>query len=440
MNSARNTHDLQSEEQASLYVLELLPPLERRDFERKLAEDAALRELVRELQGNVEALVLAEPTLPAPVRVWGRIAAEVKLSQAPLLAFSGGLRGWGLRVLAAAACVGLGAWLHLWLATPAKRGADSVAGADPVPASDLPVVFVTNPVVIQKLVPIPVPAEGTNPPTPATVTAQTEVVRLRQRVNTLASQVAALNQVLTQRLALPDGVTRLHVFQLVSTNNPDVPPSLQSLPETLAQLATGQLVVPTPTGTGVVPGTNRLMAPHIPSEAATTATTPASTSVATTSGATSPANSDSPASTTPASTTPATTPTSTSTTTTTLAGGDQHTNTVASLGAPQLNNGQPIGFINPDTGNGVAILSNSSVASNLSFVAWQSGVDSTGAHLFFNVGNSAALGGTAVIPLRTWTNLSPSFFITLEPTETAGSIVFPGGQVIATPPGQPGHN
>ena len=434
MNSARNTHDLQTEEQASLYVLELLPPLERCDFELKLAGDAALRELVRELQGNVDAFVLAEPASPAPVRVWGRIAAEVKSSQAPLLAFPEGLRSWGLRVLAAAACVALGAWLHLSLSTAAKRGAEVVAGADPVPASGLPVVFVTNPVVIQQLVPIPVPTEGTNPSSPAPLTAQTEVVRLRQRVNALASQVAALNQVLTQHLVLPDGVTRLHVFQLVSTNNPELPPpSLQSLPETLAQLATGQLVVPTPTGTGVVPGTNRLMAPHIPSEATTT---PASTSVATTSGATPPAGSDSPSSTTPASTTPTTTPTST-TTTPTLASGDQHTNTVASTGSPQLNNGQPIGFINPDTGNGVAILSNSSATPNQSFVAWQSSVDSTGTHLFFNVGNSAALGGTAVIPLRTWTNLSHSFFITLEPTETAGSIIFPGGQVIAMPPG---HN
>ncbi len=427
MNSARNTHDLQAEEQASLYVLELLPPLERRDFEQKLAGDAALRELVRELQGNVDALVLAEPAPPAPVRVWGRIAAEIKVSQAPLLAFPGGLRSWGLRVLAAAACVALGAWLHLWLTTPAKRGTETVAGADPVPASGLPVVFVTNPIVIQKLVPIPVPAEGTNPSTPTPMTAQTEVVRLRQRVNTLASQVAALNQVLTQHLVLPDGVTRLHVFQLVSTNNPELPPpSLQSLPETLAQLATGQLVVPTPTGTGVVPGTNRLMAPHIPSEATTT---PASTSVATTSGATPPASSDSPSSTTPASTSTTTTPT--------LASGDQHTNVVASLGTQQLNNGQPIGFINPDTGNGVAILSNSSATANQSFVAWQSGVDSTGAHLFFNVGNSAALGGTAVIPLRTWTNFSPSFFITLEATENAGSITFPGGQIIASPPTGP---
>jgi anti-sigma-K factor RskA len=76
-------------------VLELLPPAERRDFERRLAADPALRALVRELQGNVDALVLAEPAPPAPVQVWGRIAAEVKASEAPLLAFPEGVRASG---------------------------------------------------------------------------------------------------------------------------------------------------------------------------------------------------------------------------------------------------------------------------------------------------------------------------------------------------------
>jgi anti-sigma-K factor RskA len=412
MNSARNLQDIPTGEQASLYVLELLPPAERRDFERKLAADPALRTLVRELQGNVDALVLAEPAPPAPVAVWGRIAAELKASKAPLLAFPEGVRAWGLRTLAAAACLALGALLHLWLATAAKPGPDAAVAQGPTPAADAPVMFVTNHIVIQEVVPVPVSGEPANGPAPASAAAQAEVARLRQRVNMLASQVSALNQVLTQRLVLPNGVTRLHVFQLVGTNGLELPPpSLQSLPETLAHLATGQ--VSTPANAGVVPTetamTNRLAAAHDP---AVVTTTPTATS------------------------TTGTTPT-VSAAVPTATGTGASTNTFAS--APTLlNNGQPLGFINPDTGHGAVVMSSSTPLENVNYVVWQQFSEATGTTFFYNVGNGVANLGTTVIPILAWTNAPGSFFITVEPTPGAGSLTAPTGPVVALP--HPGKN
>ena len=410
MNSARNLQDIPNGEQASLYVLELLPPAERRDFERKLAADPALRTLVRELQGNVDALVLAEPIPPAPVSVWGRIAAEVKVSEAPLLAFPEGVRAWGLRMLAAAACLALGALLHLWLAAATKPGPDAAVAQVPAPAAEAPVMFVTNHIVIQEVVPVPVSGEPANGPAPASGAAQAEVARLRQRVNMLASQVSALNQVLTQRLVLPNGVTRLHVFQLVGTNGLELPPpSLQSLPETLAQLATGQ--VPAPANIGVVPTetavTNRLAAAHDPAVATTT---PTATSTTGTTG------------TTPAATTAV--PTSTG----------AFTNNFASV-PTLLNNGQPLGFFNPDTGDGVAVVNSVTSLDNMKYVVWQLSTDSTGAASYHSVGTSVAGTGTTLIPFVASTNAPGSFSIWLQPIGTGDNLPFPTGQLVATPPG-----
>ncbi len=434
MNSARNLQDTPAGEQASLYVLELLPPAERRDFERKLAADPALRALVRELQGNVDALVLAEPAAPAPMRVWGRIAAEVKASEAPLLAFPRGVRAWGLRTLAAAACIALGAFLHQWLAAPAKPEADPAVVLGTAPSADAPILFVTNHIVIQEVMPLPASGGLTNPPAPATAVAQAEVVRLRQRVNLLASQVSALNQVLTQQMVLPDGVTRLHVFQLVGTNSAELPPpSLQSLPETLAQLATGQL--PAPANTGVAPATNRLATAHEPTVAATTPTSSSITVPATTPSTPNTEVASATTTPTPATSTPSTTSTST---TSTVAASATPTNSVASTASLQLNNGQPLGFINPDTGIGAFVLSSGTPIASANYVVWQHVTDSAGISFFYNVGNSVANLGTTVIPIHAWSNAPGAFFITTEPTETAGSITVPTGAVVAMPP--PGKN
>jgi hypothetical protein len=83
---------------------------------------------------------------------------------------------------------------------------------------------------------------------PTNLLAQAEARALRERVRVLAAQLGALNQVLTQQLALPAGVTRLQVFQLADTNVlPGGMPNLQSreearrLPDLLAQLSADQM-------------------------------------------------------------------------------------------------------------------------------------------------------------------------------------------------------
>ena len=62
------------QEDASLYVLDLLEGAEREAFEANLAQSADLQRQVRELQVNLEALALAAPPrIPRP-QVWEAIA------------------------------------------------------------------------------------------------------------------------------------------------------------------------------------------------------------------------------------------------------------------------------------------------------------------------------------------------------------------------------
>ena len=406
MNSARNFHDPQAEEQASLYVLELLAPAERRDFEQALAGDAALRQLVRELQGNLDALVLAEPARSAPVQVWGRIAAEVKAAEAPVLGFPAWARAWGPRWLAAAACLALGALLHGWVTAPPKSG-PSLTQA-PTPSVGTGGTSETNNLVLPEPAPRTEIARTLNPIASTNTAMSAEVMRLRERVHVLAAQMSALNQVLTQQLALPDGVTRLHVYQLVGTNSPDLPlPEIQSLPETLAQLAahqlaTGQPLVPAGTNSSPnspVPqaATNRMVATHEPTSATKlpNPVTPAD-----------PAD-----------------PEVTS------------TNTVASTSTLQTASwSQPLGFVNPDTGGG-AFLYTGALISNMSYVVWHQITDGTGAIRFWNVGTAAAAGGPTVIPVTTGANSSGAFLISIESTDTAKTVATPTGPIIAGPSG-----
>lgn len=220
MTEPRPQFDAATEEQASLYTLRLLSDEEQRGFERQLAQDPALREFVRELQGNLEAEVFNEPATPAPLEVWGRISAQTQASDGALLRFPAPVVRWVWRGLAAAACLALGAGLHAWWSgrnstvvaqqppgstatgrtpavgprtvTTAPTGADRNSAAEPAPP---PVV--------------PLPTASAVLTNPAAETAL-----LQRRVRSLASQVAALSQTLTQRTALPSGASRLHVFRL----------------------------------------------------------------------------------------------------------------------------------------------------------------------------------------------------------------------------------
>ena len=407
MDSALKIADPAAEEAASLYVLELLPPDERDGFERRLVADPALRGLVRELQGNVDAFAFGEPERPAPLAVWGRIAAEVQAGKAPEIGFPTWARAWAPHALAAAACLACGAWLHSLLAPklavgPVVAHADEPAPAAPVPPPLAPTAPAPAPSSAMTHAANPGPAVA--PAASADTAAMAEAGRLRERVRLLASQVEALNQVLTQQEALPNGVTRLHVFKLVNTNATELPRAegvLRSLPETLAHLATGQSALSTSTADPSVAG-------RTPEPAPDTTTTAA----------------------------PKTPPTTTADTA--LAGvATTSSNPAPSTAGASLKDGQPIGFYDPDTGHGAIALPGNGDAKDQAFVVWSQTNGPDGVPVIKNVGSARVADQPSVVSFASpnaKSALPPSFFVTLEPVDGANASAAPTGPVVGAPP------
>lgn len=218
MTELRPTFDAATEEQASLYALDLLPPDERRQFESQLSRDAGLRELVRDVQASLDAEVFQEPAPAAPLSVWGRISAQTRSDDAPVLKFPAAAQRWGQRLLAAAACLALGAGLHSWW-NPRPTSRVTVTPVPAIPAAE-PGARPAGDLVPKPTPAARVPAAETvvSAPRPAPDLAPAardpEKVLLERRVRALTAQVATLSQVLTQQMTVPGGVTRLHVFHL----------------------------------------------------------------------------------------------------------------------------------------------------------------------------------------------------------------------------------
>ena len=218
MTEPHSTFDAVTEERSSLYVLDLLPTDERRQFEAQLGREAGLRELVRELQANLDAEVFQEPAPAAPLSVWGRISAQTRSDDAPVLKFPAAAQLWSQRLLAAAACLTLGAGIHSWWGN---------RPASPVPVAGTPAGPIVEPAPRPPLNVLPNPAPAPRVPMPEAVASvaapvpqapapvrDPEKVLLERRVQALTAQVATLSQVLTQQMTVPGGVTRLHVFHL----------------------------------------------------------------------------------------------------------------------------------------------------------------------------------------------------------------------------------
>lgn len=254
MNEPQIQFDRATEEQASLYVLGLLTDSDRAEFEARLAQQAALRDFVRELQRGLEQEVFAEPAPVPPLSVWGRISAETRSDDAPVVPFPSTWQRWSLRALAAAACLALGAGLHWWWQTGPAEGSlakvspESVrmdsGRSSPTAEDPKPVPGVARSAA---RMPDAAPALAAGPGPTGPLAGDTEKLQLERRVRALTTQVASLNQILQQRMALPSGVTRLHVFQL-GQNGQTNPPMLagttgngRSLAESLARLAAEQL-------------------------------------------------------------------------------------------------------------------------------------------------------------------------------------------------------
>ena len=86
--------DPQTEEQASLYVLGLLDPAETRDFESRCRCNPDLREMVRDLKVNLEAMALASPPLQPPPDTYQHVWQVIQNDTVIPIPFRSGLRPW----------------------------------------------------------------------------------------------------------------------------------------------------------------------------------------------------------------------------------------------------------------------------------------------------------------------------------------------------------
>lgn len=253
-----------SEEQASLYVLDLLEARERRFFERRLHRDADLRRRVHGLQAALEAEVFTDPAPSAPSRIWGKILERTRSDGFRWLAFPVTFRHPVPQLAAMAACLVLGAFLHvLWsrgvgpfvhgpglahdrvgqgvrLARGSGAGTSAVGGTE---GSTSVGPLVQRPEVSADEAPGPgsMGAVGTE----AVQRLEARNAALQGRVRGLSAQVAELGQQVQQLSLIPSGVSRIHVFPLglpalpPTTPLPSVdgPARTNSLAESLARLA-----------------------------------------------------------------------------------------------------------------------------------------------------------------------------------------------------------
>lgn len=441
MTDTRPHFDAATEEQASLYVLELLPADTHREFDERLAADPALRELVRDLQGNLDALVFSDPPRPAPLSVWGRIAAEVKQPEAKVLVFPSWAVTWATRALAAAACVAFGALLHAWRIKPAsvEHELTRATQATPLPKPVASTEANTPPGPVVN--PAPAPAVTVVPTN--LIAAAIEANVLRERVRMLAAQVTALNQVLTQQATLPSGATRMHVFQLVNTNRPGAMNRLQSfedgsqLPDLLAKASADQMAATNAPRTG---------SENNPASVATATSTPVVTTVVSTASGT-PAGQSALTASPPTATDPETpiTVASATDTASSVVQPDGVTSGVvldsASFNSFSLIGGglsfigtEGIGFISPDDDRGsIALSTDKPLNQNEDYQVWITTTGPGGARAYQSVGVAHAEGSVVVLKFQLPADAppNPGLMVTREPS---GGSTAPTGPVVVGAP------
>ena len=260
MNDSTHRAMVASEEQASLYVLNLLDTDDRRLFEAQLRCDTNLRGIVQRLQAGLETEVFAETAPPASPRIWAKILERTRMDGAQVLMFPRSFSRWAQRLSAAAACLVLGATLHSWWLTT-RYPVLGVAGHPGLrfstrSVSVAPAVDVHQETVSMAVATIP---KADRPSTNGSVLGGNAGVMnsysehpleaanavLQGKIRALNSQLADLTQSLNQAMIIPSGVSRLYVFSLgqqepptgIPSNLVDAPGPTNSLAESLARMA-----------------------------------------------------------------------------------------------------------------------------------------------------------------------------------------------------------
>ena len=260
MNDSTHRAMVASEEQASLYVLNLLDADDRQLFEVQLRRDTDLRGMVQRFQAGLETEVFAETAPPAPARIWAKILERTRMDGAQVLMFPRPFHRWAQRLSAAAACLILGAILHSWWLTT-RYPPMGVAGYPGVRSSTRMVSAATAVEAHQEPVSMAVAtvpkadrpstngsgigsnAGDTHSDSEHPLEAANAV--LQGKIRALNSQLADLTQSLNQAMIIPSGVSRLYVFLLgqqelttgIPSNFMDAPGQTNSLAESLARMA-----------------------------------------------------------------------------------------------------------------------------------------------------------------------------------------------------------
>ena len=257
-------------EALSLYVLDLLPADERVALESQLAADPALRRELRELQGTLDGWIQSMPARPAPLHVWGRIAATVRSAEAPVFATSHPTmerRGWtwGWQALGAAACLAAGMALHAWWSGPSRVRApeSSPLASDFYPAAGGTAARQPH-LATDTAATGARPGESPGAPsdrTPRSLggrdsaggilspVAHDDVLPnpTQPKERALQTQVAVLTELLNRELGTPPGTSRLQIVRLVGAGETaETVANTAIQPDTLAALAL-TLLNPAPT-------------------------------------------------------------------------------------------------------------------------------------------------------------------------------------------------
>jgi hypothetical protein len=205
------------EDQAALYVLGRLTPIERCEFEVSLSESAELRALVRELEEGAVVLAMGVPQRKPPQYLWQRIEnAVAEEARRKIVAPSFWVSWWRSGWAAAAAC--LVGWLlyALWI----KSANQPDVSSSQVATDDHPQPGITDSVKLNTGNPAlslsSMSIAGTRSPQTTSTTAQAKEIRaLHGQIAQLQGEVTQLSQMLTQQQALLADAGRLKFFQLV---------------------------------------------------------------------------------------------------------------------------------------------------------------------------------------------------------------------------------
>lgn len=197
-----------SKEEAARYVLGQLLPAAQHEFEMQLAQSAALRGLVQELEEGVAALARAVPQRPPPVRTRSLIEQAIAQdSQQKVVTPPRWSTWWRNGWAAAAACL-LG-WLGYALWT--QRGEVRSEVPVIVTTENVPTTASSGPKENDHAVPF-----SNDAAVVAATNARQEQENLRWQIATLQNQVLQLSQVVARQQAILLEPERFKFFPLAT--------------------------------------------------------------------------------------------------------------------------------------------------------------------------------------------------------------------------------